>query len=356
MHTGTTLADVALLRVVAQRLAGPQPATPAAAVAWMTCVQAQDLPGALTSVALRTAARSRADVLAALDAGEIVRSWPMRGTLHLTPAQDLPWLLRLLAPRMVRASAARRAGLGLSDPQFDQAGELTVAALAGGRALSRAELFGSWLRAGLDPGGQRGVHLLRYLAMTGLVVLGPTAGAEQLIVLLDEWISHPRDLAGDQALGELALRYFCGHGPAHATDLAGWAKLTAGETRTAVALARPSLAVLEVDGIEYLLDPRTPDLLAAARAEAEGVLLLPGFDELLLGHRDRRAQLDPVHADRIVPGGNGMFRPTVLQAGRVVGTWTRTRRAAGPELHATAFTEFSPEVTAALPGVFQALP
>ena len=86
----TTLHDVALLRVVAQRLAGPSTATPAEAVRWSTAVQAQDHDGALTSVALRTRTRSRAAVVAALDAGEVVRSWPMRGTLHLTTAADLP--------------------------------------------------------------------------------------------------------------------------------------------------------------------------------------------------------------------------------------------------------------------------
>lgn len=352
----TTLAEVALLRVVAQRVTGPQPATPAEAVGWMTCMQAQDFPGALTSVALRTTTRSRADVVAALDAGEIVRSWPMRGTLHFTSAAELPWLLRLLAPRNVRATIARRAGLGLSEPQFEQARELTVAAVQGGRAISRPALFQWWAENGLDPAGQRGVHLLRYLAMTGLVVLGPTADTEQLVVLLDEWIPRPRTLDGDEALGELAHRYFASHGPAPASDLTHWAKLTAGETRTAIALARPSLAVLDVAGTEYFLDPATPDLLAAARADAAGVLLLPGFDELLLGYRDRRAQLDPAHAERIVPGGNGMFRPTVVHAGQVVGTWTRTRRAAGPQLAATPFTEFSPAVDAALPAVFDALP
>ena len=352
----TTLDEVALLRVVAQRLAGRKSATPAEAVGWSTCLQAQDFPGALTSVALRTARRSRAEVVASLDAGKIVRSWPMRGTLHLTAAVDLPWLLRLLAPRVLRASTARRAGLGLAAPEFERARDLTAAALDGGLALTRAALFDRWAEAGLDPTGQRGVHLVRYLAMTGLVVFGPTAGPEQLIVLLDEWIPHPRVLDGDEALGELARRYFSSHGPAPATDLQHWAKLTVGETRTAITLARPMLTALEVDGTEYLLDPSTPDRLTEARAEATGVLLLPGFDELLLGYRDRRAQLDPVHAEKIVPGGNGMFRPTVVHSGRVVGTWARIRRAGGPQLTATPFTGFSPDTAAALPEVFAALP
>jgi inactivated superfamily I helicase len=104
------------------------------------------------------------------------------------------------------------------------------------------------------------------------------------------------------------------------------------------------------------MDPQTPDLLQTARTQAEGVLLLPGFDEFMLGYGDRRAQLDPAFADRIVPGGNGVFRHTVVSAGRVVGTWARTGRGAQRDITATPFTSFSPDVRAAIPQVYAALP
>ena len=91
------LRDVALLRLVAQRIAGPAFADAADAVRWMTASQAQDLPGALTSTALRTRSRSLDGARAALDTGAVVRSWPMRGALHLVMAEDLGWLLDLTA-------------------------------------------------------------------------------------------------------------------------------------------------------------------------------------------------------------------------------------------------------------------
>jgi hypothetical protein len=352
----TTLAEIAQLRLVAQRLLGEQEATAAEAVRWCAAMQAQDYKGALASVALRTRSRSREEVVAALDEGLVVRSWPMRGTLHLVAAEDLPWMQGLLAPRVVRTAARRHAELGLDKSQLEHARDLAVAALSGGRRLRRTELLGVWSDGGVDSTKQRGAHMLSYLAMTGSLVFGPTAGGEQLIVLLDEWIPRPRRLTGDEALGELALRYFRSHGPAPAGDLAGWAGLTAADLRTAVALARPRLATIDVDGAEHLLDPETPVRLAAARGEVERVLLLPGFDEFILGYRDRRAQLDPAYADRIVPGGNGVFRPTVVDRGRVVGTWSRTGRAPRQCLAATPFTTFRPEVEAALPGLYAALP
>jgi len=231
-------------------------------VQWLTAMQAQDYSGALTSVGLRTRARLRAEVVAALDTGAIVRSWPMRGTLHLTAAQDLSWMLRLLTPRVIRGSAARRRGLGLDEPQLERARELSIDALSGGRQMRRADLLATWDKAGLDPDGQRGVHVLRYLAMTGTLVFSPTAAGEQLVVLLAEWVPQPRDLERDQALCELAVRYFRSHGPATVVDLAAWSGLTAGDTRTAITLARPSLASLNITGTEHLLDPQTPERLA----------------------------------------------------------------------------------------------
>lgn len=346
------LREVALLRLAAQRLAGPGKASPAEALRWMTAVQAQDLRGALAPVALRTAGDTSASVRAALDAGPVVRSWPMRGTPHLVAAEDLPWMLQVLAPRVVAASTARRTQLGLDEQQVEHARASTQPVLAGGGRVRRADRFTTWKRAGLDPAGQRGTHVLRVLATTGTVVLGPTDGGEQLLVLTEEWIPHPREPQREEALGELALRYFASHGPAQVTDFARWAGLVAADVRTGLALARPALECLDVDGVEHLMDPRTPGLLGQVRTCAEGVFL-PGFDEHLLGYSDRRAVLDPEFAERTVPGGNGVFRPTVVDAGRVVGTWQVTGRGSARTITTTPFTT---HVAQAVPQVFSTLP
>ncbi len=339
--------EVALLRLAALRLVGERAATPGDAVRHLLCAQGQELPGALASIALRTAGGTRAAVVAALDAGEVVRSWPQRGTLHLVAADDLPWLLDLCAARVVRGTAGRQAQLGLDAAQVERARDAVVGALEGGRRLARAELLAVLDAAGLEPTGQRGAWLLSLLAMTGTLVLGPVAGREQQWVLLREWVPSARRLEGDEALGALALRYLRSHGPATAADVARWAGVTLGQARTGVALARPHLEAVDVDGVEHLLDPEVPDRLAAARAEARGVLLLPGFDELVLGYADRSTTVPAEHADRICPGGNGVFRPTVVAAGRAVGTWR-------PDGTAEPFTAFTPAVARAVPRVLAA--
>lgn len=352
----TTPHEVALLRLAAQRIAGHALGTATEAVRWMTALQAQDYNGVLTSVALRTTSGTRRGVEVALDAGEVVKSWPMRGTLHLVPAEDLPWMLKLAGPRVVAGAVARRAQLGLDTRLIEHARELAATALEGGQRLRRAELLAVWERSGVGTSGQRGYHLLWHLSQTGTLCFGPVSGREQLIVLVDDWIPHARDPEREEALGEWASRYFHSHGPATVKDFMRWTGLVAADARAGLEVARPHLACLVVDGAEHFMDPRTPELLSACRQKARGVFLLPGFDEFILGYQDRLAVLPPEFADRIVPGGNGVFRPTVVSDGQVVGTWKHTGRGAKRAVEATPFDAFPEEVAAAIPRVYNALP
>ncbi len=325
---------LAALRLAAQRVGEHDFSTPVDVVRWMLALQAQDLPGVKWSVGLRQAAASVASVDAALDAGEVTRSWPLRGTLHLVASEDLRWLLALTTPRTITATARRRAALGLTTSELERARQIVGAALSGGRGHTRRTLLATLEAAGLSTAGQRGYHLLWYLAQTGTLVMGPTQGAQQSFVLLDEWVPHPdRHLERDEALGELALRYFRSHGPATERDLARWSGLTLMEVRRGLAVCGARLATREIDGVSYHLAPET----LASTARVIRVHLLPGFDEYLLGYGDRSAALAPEHSALVVPGSNGMFKPTIVAGGLVVGTWKAARSAREVVVHPSPF-------------------
>jgi hypothetical protein len=313
------------LRLAAQLLGADRAASPAEAVRWTLALQAQDFAGVKWSVGLRTAGATEGDVEAALDAGHIVRSWPMRGTLHLVAAEDLRWMLELTASRAIASAAQRRAALGITEAEIERARETAIEALSGGRALARSALLGSIRAGGVSTAGQRGYHLLWYLAQTGTLVLGGADGRGQAFALLDEWVREPLRLEPDEALGELAQRYFASHGPATVADLVRWSGLTVRGVRRGLEVAGRALTTIEVEGVGYHLAPETLD----APVPARGVLLLPGFDEYVLGYRDRSAALAPEHSDVIVPGGNGMFKATIVVDGEVVGTWSRKATSRG---------------------------
>ena len=328
--------EVALLRLAAQGLLGPGAERPRDAVAHLLAVQAQDLPGAWASVALRTAGRDVAAVRADQDAGLVVRTWPMRGTLHLVPAEDAAWLVELCAGRQLAAAARRRVQLGLEPAAVRRAEDVAQEVLRGD-GLTREELLARWETAGVPVEGGLGYHLLAHLAQVGLACLGPTQGRGDRVVLLAEWVPRPRRPSREEALAEVALRYLRGHGPATVADLQRWTGLTLRDVRAGVADVRDRLETVVVDGVEHLLDPATPQVLDRYREQARAVRLLPGFDEVVLGYADRTATVPAEHAGRVVPGNNGVFRGTVLRDGRAVGTWRREGSGARRRLVAEPF-------------------
>jgi len=293
----------------------------------MLAVQAQELSGAKWSLGLRTHGGTEPAADDALDAVEVVRAWPLRGTLHLVAAEDIAWLVALTGSRQIGRAAARHSALGITDSDVGRAEAAVRAALAGRRTLPRNQLLARIRAAGVATDGQRGYHLIGRLAHAGTLVMGPTYGRGQAFALLDDWVAAAPTPDRDEALGQLALRYLRSHGPASDADLARWAGIGLGEARLGRAVCGSSLATIEIGSTTYHLDPETLDRDAGATLPLTRVLLLPGFDEYLLGYGDRAAVLRPEHADRIVHGGNGLFRPTIVVDGEVVGTWSQTARA-----------------------------
>ena len=316
--------DLGLLRLVAQRVAGPPLADPVSVVRHLLAVQGQDAPGAVRSIALRSVDRSGQSVLDAYDSGALVRSWPMRGTLHVVLASDLGWMRELMTARPRAAAARRRGDLGLSERDVSHAADVAADELSG-RGLVRAGLLEAFAAAVLPAAAGRRYPLLVELAHRGLICLGPHDGGEQRFVLVDSWIRAAAGPTGEDAVAELALRYVLGHGPATDRDLARWAGLPLGQVRRGLSAAAGQLSQVRLGEDVYWIDPALPDLLAGHRSQAEAVHLLPGFDEMVLGYADRTATVPPDVADRVVPGGNGVFRGTVVHRGVAVGTWSRTR-------------------------------
>lgn len=298
-----------------------RPGGVAEVVEWFGAMQAQDVASGEWSLGVRLPGHTQADVRAALERREALRTWPMRGTVHLVPARDAHWMLAVTGVRMLATAATRQAQLGLTPADADRAADVLGAALAGGGRLTRAECLAALRAAGLDTTEQRGYHLLWYASQRGVTCIAPQVGKEQTFALLDEWVPEPRRPERDEALGILALRYVRGHGPVTAADLARWTGLTVTDARRGLAVAGDALAPVEVDGVAAVVDAA---LLDASREPVDDVHTLPGFDEYLLGFRDRSLMLDPAHANAVVPGNNGIFRSTVVRGGRVVGTWKRT--------------------------------
>ena len=328
--------NIGALRLFNQQIAHTRLDTSEQVVAWLGGMQAQDYPGAKWSVGLRLPQATDADVERAIDEHRIIRTWPMRGMLHFVAAADVRWMLALTSPKNLAGAARRRQQLELDDAVLARCRQIFIKALRGGKQLTRDELYALLERANISTAAQRGYHILWNSALHGLICFASTTGKEQTFALLDEWVAPTGEKTHDEALAELALRYFSSRGPATLQDFTWWSGLNAGDARAGLEAVRPQLLQETVNKQTCWM---APDI--AVPKETASAFALPGFDEFLLGYKDRSAVLDAKHAQQVCPGGNGMFASTIVIDGRVAGTWKRSIRKTAIEIGATPFAPLS---------------
>ena len=329
--------NIGPVRLANQHVSRPTFRDPADVVRWLGAVQAQDYLGGLWAVGLRTKGATEAAVEDAIARRTIVRTWPMRGTLHFVAAEDVRWILPILTPRVVAGAQSRFRQLGLDAATFTKGARVAEKALAGGNVVRRDRLYEIWKAAGIATHESRGLHLLGVLSQRGLLCFGPRDGKQQTFTLLEEWVPVGRTLERDAALGELARRYFTSHGPATLQDFVWWAGLTVADARAGLQAAASELGREAIGEQEYYYAQDQP----VGQPGSLEVFLLPPFDEYLVAYRDRSASLDAQYQPRVVPGGNGIFNPIVVIDGRVTGLWKRTFKKDTVVMTFSPFTSWS---------------
>ena len=329
-------------RLRSQRLAPSSredDASVADVVSRLVGLQAQDE----TAAALGVRARSRdltakGVTLAREEDASIVRTWCMRGTLHLVAADDVPWLLAVFGPVYAERGRRRLADLGFDDAAAAEAVETVRDAIARDGPLTRAGVADALVAAGFDfdPDGQATYHLVRRAGLLGHVCqVAPVAG-EVAYGFLDEWVSVDGVPDRESALERLARRYLAGYAPASIADFAAWSGLPLGDVRTGWDRAVASAETVPVDGDAPLLAVED----AGDLDDPAPLRLLPAYDAYLLGYDGRAHAVDEDHARRVHPGG-GIIRPTVVDDGHVVATWSLDRSRSTPALSVDPFDSLS---------------
>ncbi|HYM87244.1 MAG TPA: winged helix DNA-binding domain-containing protein [Pseudoxanthomonas sp.] len=322
----TKVSRIAQLRLRRQRILGGKLGSPAEVVSWLGAMQAQDYASSLWAIGLRMREATQALVEQAITERRIVRTWPMRGTLHFVAAEDVRWMSTLMTPRVIAASKARlQREFELDDAVLARCRKVLVKALRDGQALTRNDLYAQLDAAGIVTARQRGIHITGRLAQEGLLCLGPRAEKQPTFVLLDEWIPASSARDREQALAELARRYFHSHGPATLHDFAWWSGLTIKDVQLAIELAAAGL-VQEIIGDRVYLHPGKE--LESSGAYDDDPHLLPSFDEYLVAYRDRSDAVEARFSPQVI-GINGLFNASIVIDGRVAGTWKRNFDRAG---------------------------
>jgi len=310
--------EILRLRLENQALARARFRSAAEVVAWFGAVQAQDYLGSLWALGLRMRSATEAAVESAETRRAIVRTWPMRGTLHFVAAADVRWMTRLLAPRVIERNAARiKREVNVDATVVGRCRDVITRELEGGRRLERGTLYELLESRRIRTGGSRGLHILGWLAMEGTICFAGRSGKQHTFALLDEWIPCATLPERDAALAELAVRYFTSHGPATLKDFAWWGGITFRDARAAADAAAARLAHEVIGGGEYFWG----DAQRRPRGtRLPQVKLLPPFDEYTVAYQDRSWLL----AGEKRMSSMRILGPVVIVDGYVAGTWKRT--------------------------------
>jgi hypothetical protein len=280
---------IARWRLRSQRLVPPHATSAGEAVRTLLAVQAENPGQAAWAVASRTQQPDQADLAGLLDDGAVVRTHVLRPTWHFVRAEDIGWLLDLTAPRIRRVTGQQlRAAHGLDERSTGHAVAAVTQALASRGQLTRTQLAGELRERGIRGSGQLVMILLAHAELDGLICSGRVVDGEHTYALMSERVPAPRRLGRDEALAELALRYFTGHGPATERDLAYWASLTITDVRAGLQQARDRLGSFQHDGRTYWHPPGDPP----AGPQQPAGHLLQILDETYRGYQDSRWVLD----------------------------------------------------------------
>ena len=285
--------DIARWRLRSQHLVWPWAVSVGEAVGSLLAVQAENPSQAAWAVASRASRPDQAELAALLDDGILLRTHVLRPTWHFVRAEDAGWLLELTGPRVRRVTDQQlRNAHGLDERSIDRAVTAVVEALASRGELTRVQLADKLRDRGITGSGQLLMIVLAHAELGGLICSGRIANGEHTYALMRERVPAPRRLGRTEALAELALRYFTGHGPATERDLAYWATLTLTDVRIGLEQVGDRLDSFKHDGRIFWHAPGDPP----GGPQEPAAHLLQILDETYRGYQDSRWVLDAAGA------------------------------------------------------------
>jgi hypothetical protein len=290
-------------------------------------IQAQVYSAAVLAVAQRRKTPKPGEVDAALwEQRSIVKTWAMRGTLHLVAADELANVVATMRTLNPWSRPSWERAFRVTSAEVEKVRD-AIGEVLEGRVLTREELTAEVVERVRSKAVAEGLRsgwgmLLKPAAYAGLLIQGPPRGRNVTYTRPDTWLaawSEPDATDGGAALVRSYLR---AHGPARAADVAAWwARQSPGKVRRWFEALQDELVEVDVEGRRSLLLSTDVDSLARQKPSAE-VRLLPGFDQFVLAAaRDIEALVPAEHRTEVFRTA-GWVTPTVVLGGRVVGTWS----------------------------------
>ena len=324
------------IRLLNQQLLNPLFREPKELVSWMGAMQAQNYSMVKWAVGMRLKSATIQAVEKALHEGEILRTHVMRPTWHLVAAEDIRWMLKLSAQRIISANDSFAKGYDLDIPNelYTKAHDLLEKILCGKKSMTKQEIAEHFTRSGIVADNHRMTRFMARAEQEGIICSGEDRGSKCTYALLEERVPPMPELTKDESLARLARSYFRSHSPAVLQDFIWWSGLSVSDAKQAVYLIASELTTEQwKEQTWYIHDT------CRTRGKLSGhIHLLPSYDEYLLGYKDRTDVLPLEHYSKAFTN-NGLFFPIVLHNGQVIGNWDKSEKKKSVDLKYSWFRQ-----------------
>jgi hypothetical protein len=306
------------IRMLNQQLLSPLYERPEDIVAWQGAMQAQDYNYFRWAIGIRQRTPQLVGLQEAFAKAELLRLHLLRCTVQVVSHTDIGWLLPLCKERNLRTLQSWHKSINVSFPEsyFEEITRAMQELLAGGKSLPKKAIAEKLTTLGFLLDDRLLTSLLVRMEIEGLLCSGEMQGREATWALLSERVPIICSLTPDEALKQLALKYFRSHSPASLEDFVWWSGLTKTQCRKALALIAREIEEIKIEEEMMYLYHKTLDCPDYAKM----VLLLPPYDEYLIGYKSRWVALEKKHTAK-AHNNFGIFNPVILHEGRVVGNW-----------------------------------
>lgn len=327
--------EIANYRLASQKLLKENQNTPQEIVQHLGAIQAQDYAMAKWAIGSRCNATEK-EIEEVLNSGKVIRTHILRPTWHFVAADDIHWMLDVSGPQVKRIILSETKKYGYDEREFDRINSNIEKILAGNKHLTREEIIqelniervsGEYY---LSP-----VLIMMYAELSGLICNGKMKGKQITYALLEEKVSKPQSkLTKDEGLAKLAKRYFESHGPATLLDFSWWSGFPPTTAKLAINSIESVLNSVEIDNQKYWFGTNFTEV----DNFCESVHFLPAFDEILISYKNREASILQEHQPKAFTS-NGIFKPVILENGKVIGTWKRTLKKDHAKIETQFFNE-----------------
>lgn len=306
------------IRLLNQQLMAPQFSKPEEVVAHFGAVQAQEYRMMRWAVAMRTKRPSEKNFAKAFNAGKIIRLHLLRGTWQLVSGEDYWWMLELCGPkaRQVISGWMSSNKISLPDDEIACIRKIFIETAEEKGSVTKEDFEEALIAKGISISNQRLSYHIRFAELDGVLCSGDLLPMKASYALAAKKVPLQPHMERDETLRLLAQKYFQSHQPATLEDFVWWSGLGINDCRKAIALLDDNIFIEKYKGREFYLlnDCRT-------RGFHKGeYLLIPPYDEYLIGYKSRDIVLDPAHKHH-AHNNSGIFQPVIAHDGIICGNW-----------------------------------